>query len=80
MDLHSFWGRDGRFTKKFKIDVCISLGFVSVIVFRLVCITYKDSIFVYFIGLCDIARLILILHCLASIFNTIIDTIFVYRF
>ena len=55
-------------------------GFVSVIVFRLVCITYKDSIVVYFIGLCDIARLILILYYIASIFKTIIDTIFVYSF
>ena len=30
------------------------------------------------LGLHDIARLILILYCLASIFKTIIDTIFIY--
>ena len=28
----------------------------------------------------DIARLILILYCLVSIFKTIIDTIFIYSF
>ena len=32
------------------------------------------------VGLDDIARLILILYCLVSIFKTIVDTIFRYSF
>ena len=32
------------------------------------------------VGLHDIARSILILYCLASIFKTIIDAIFIYSF
>ena len=47
----------------------------------------KENLFFFFliqavvyVGLHDIARLILILYYLASIFKTLIDTIFIYSF